>query len=180
MALDPGLLDGWPGEDASWAPWHALHLLGSLGAWENAASLMILAGRPNDWLSDRLPLVWGMIGLEVEPILSMLLSDPAVPTNRRILAAAGLRELAEEHTILEGKLVHGFSRTLQAAEPFDPELNARLVFILDELGLAAKARPTIEAAFEAGRVDTEYIMLEDLDWDGDDWDDDYEDDEDDE
>lgn len=180
MALDPGLLDGWPGEDASWAPWHALHLIGSLGTWENAASLMMLADRPNDWLSDRLPLVWSMMGLEVEPTLSMLLSDPAVPVNRRILAAAGLRELVEEYPILEGKLVHEFSRILQTAEPFDLELNARLVFILDDLGLAAKSRPAIEAAFEAGRVDTEYITLEDLDWDDDDWDDDYEDYEDDE
>jgi hypothetical protein len=30
MALDEGLLDGWPGEPSSWAPYHALNVLGYL------------------------------------------------------------------------------------------------------------------------------------------------------
>ncbi len=164
MALDPGLLDGWPGEAASWAPWHALHLLGALGAWESAASLLALQGRPNDWLSDRLPKVWADMGLQVEPILSMLLSDPAIFPKRRCLAAAGLQELAEEEPVLNGKLVRDFSQILQTPEPFDSGLNATLIFILDSMDLSPEARPAIEAAFAAGRVDTDFIRLEDMEW----------------
>ena len=42
MTLDEGLLGGWPGEPASWAPYYALHLLGRLQAHSYAGALLAL------------------------------------------------------------------------------------------------------------------------------------------
>jgi hypothetical protein len=62
LAADPGLLNGWPGEKASWAPYHALTLLGHLQDPGYAAGLLDLLLVENDWLSDRLPDIWAQMG----------------------------------------------------------------------------------------------------------------------
>ena len=69
MALDDGLLDGWPGEPASWAPHHAIHMLGQLQAHQEAGRLLTLLERENDWLSDLLAAVWARMGPQAEPPL---------------------------------------------------------------------------------------------------------------
>ncbi|MEW5871447.1 MAG: hypothetical protein AB1894_19395 [Chloroflexota bacterium] len=77
MALDAGLLNGWPGETASWAPYYALHLLGVLRAHEYAARLMALYQRADDWLADRLPDAWGRMGAAAAPALVGLVGRQA-------------------------------------------------------------------------------------------------------
>ncbi|NOH02861.1 MAG: hypothetical protein HND47_13335 [Chloroflexi bacterium] len=185
MALDPGLLHGWPSEPASWAPWHAIHALGNLQAWDSAPALAQLADMENDWLSDHLPHIWADMGREVEPALWMILENTSASAKGRGLAAEGLSNLAEENEAMENKVVHGFEKILQSAKSFDPTLNAYLIHFLREMEAVDEAMDAIDSAFEAGRVDLEIITPEDLDEDDDfydeeEWEDDEGDEEDDE
>ena len=124
MSLDPGLLDGWPGDSQSWAPWHALQLLGALEAWQSVPALAELSGRPNDLLSDLLPEVWARMGMAVEPVLWVMLEDTSAPLQRRGLAAEALTFLVEDEPLLSGKIAQEFGQIVQNAQPCDPTLNS--------------------------------------------------------
>jgi hypothetical protein len=176
MALDPGLLEGWPGENASWAPWHAAHLLGLLEAWESAPALAELADMQSDWLSDHLPHIWADMGAEVLPTLWMLAEDPNASTKLRGLAAEALFMLAEEDEAMTRLVAKGFEKILKRKAKFDPTLNAYLISFLQDLeGAVGQIEDAIADAFEEGRVDEDFITFEDVLGD----DEDFEDDEDD-
>ena len=165
MALDPGLLDGWPGDPQSWAPWHALHLLGALEAWQSAPALAALSGQPNDWLSDLLPIVWARMGMAVEPVLWVLLDDTNTTAQRRGLAAEALTFLVKDEPLLAGKIAQGFGQIVQKVQPCDPTLNAYLIHFTRGSGELERIRPIVESAFAAQRVDEEIITQEDLEED---------------
>ncbi len=164
MALDPGLLDGWPGENASWAPWHAVHILGLLGAWESAPALVELVDWEEDWLSDHLPHIWADMGSEVTPTLWMILEDKNASVKARTLAAQALFNLAEEDEAVTRLVTRGFEKILANETVFDPTLNAHLISFLNDLDeeLVAEAEDTIADAFDAGRVDEDIITFEDF------------------
>lgn len=179
MALDPGLLNGWVSETASWAPWHAIHALGNLRAWESAPALASLADLENDWLSDHLPHIWADMGTEVETSLWMILENTSASTKQRGLAAQSLRMLTEENEPIETRVIAGFEKILKNEKTFDPSLNAYLLYYLQEMEAIDEVRETAEIAFEQGRIDQDIFTPEDLDDDdnGYDFDDDgYEED----
>lgn len=161
MALNAGLLDGWPGETASWAPYYALQLLGDLRVQEQAANLIRLCEQESDWLSDLLPGVWARMGGEVEPALWKLLDDPFLTHETRGVAAAGLHALAETYPRQSKAIVQGMIARLDAPTALNPEVNAYLAFLLDEMG-AIGALPAIEAAFKQGRIALDIFSPEDL------------------
>jgi hypothetical protein len=162
MALDPGLLHGWPSEPASWAPWHAIHALGNLQAWESAPALAALADIENDWLSDHLPHIWADMGTEAEPALWMILENPSASAKERGLAAESLRMSAGENEAMEHKVVRGFQKILQNAVMFNATVNGYLINFLNTMDALEEVEETVNAAFEAGRVDPEVITPEDL------------------
>ncbi len=162
MALDPALLHGWPSEAASWAPWHAIHMLGALQAWESAPALAPLADIENDWLSDHLPHIWAEMGSEVEPSLWIILEDPSASAKQRGLAAESLTILAAEIEAMENKVVRGFQKILQNATNFNPTVNAYLVYFLTDMEALDEVKETVHAAFETGRIDLKIITPEDL------------------
>jgi hypothetical protein len=162
MALDPGLRNGWPSEKASWAPWHAIHALGNLQAWESAPALAELADLENDWLSDHLPHIWADMGLEVEPVLWMILETRSSSTQQRGLAAEGLFMMTDENEAMSDKAIHGFEKILRNTSHVDPTLNGYLVMFLNEMEISGKTRDAIYKAFEENRVDTSIISPEDL------------------
>jgi hypothetical protein len=173
MALDPGLLNGWPAESASWAPWHAIHILGELEAWESAPALAELADLENDWLSDHLPHIWADMGTEAEPVLWMILEDQHASAKRRGLAAKSLFMMTEENEALYHKVVKGFDKMLQNTTSFDPTLNGHLILFLNDMEALDEVYTTVFNAFEQNRVDLEIITPEDLeedDFDDDDFD----------
>lgn len=171
MALDPGLLDGWPAENASWAPWHAIHILGELQAWESAPALAELADKENDWLSDHLPHIWADMGNEAEPVLWMILEDKRASAKRRGLAAEALFMMTDENEALYHKLVRGFEMMLKDSTSFDATLNGYLIMFLNDMEALDGVDKTISEAFEQNRVDPEIITPGDLE------EDDFEDDE---
>lgn len=161
MALDEGLLSGWPGEPAAWAPYHALHLLGAMRSGEYAAPLLALARRENDWLSDGLPEVWAQMGESVIPALWAMIGNQEDVPEPRALAASGLQKLAQARPSLRAAVVQGFADRLAAPGPTNAILNAYLILILKKMD-AAEAGPAIRAAFERGAVDRRIIEQEDL------------------
>lgn len=173
MALDPGLLSGWPGESASWAPWHAIHLLGLLEAWEFAPALAQLADLEDDWLSDHLPHTWADMGFGAIPTLWMILEDKTASTKVRGLAAEALFMLTEDDEAMTGLVITGFGKILQKETDFDPRLNAYLIsFLMDMEGGVDALEDEIVDAFEDGRVDEDHVSFEDVFSDDDEEDDD--------
>lgn len=165
MALDPGLLSGWPSEKFSWAPWHAIHVLGNLHAWESAPALASLANLENDWLSDHLPHIWAEMGMEVEPTLWMILEDSSASTKQRGLTAESLYMMTNENEAMETKVINGFDKLLRSTKTFDRALNAHLIRFIREMGAVDELRETIDTAFEQNRVDQDIFTLEDLEED---------------
>lgn len=181
MALDTGLLNGWPSEKTSWAPWHAIHALGSLEAWESAPALAPLADLENDWLSDHLPHIWADMGWEVEPSLWMILETASASAKQRGLAAESLQMLSSDNEALEERVISGFEKILKNEKTFDPILNAYLLHCLAKMEVLEEVEDIALSAIENGRVDeeifTEDDLYADLDDDEDfDEDEDYEDD----
>lgn len=181
MALDPGLLNGWPSESASWAPWHAIHMLGELGAWESAPALAPLADLENDWLSDHLPHIWADMGREVEPSLWMILEDISASARQRGLAAQSLQMMTEDNEAMEDRVIAGFEKILKNEKTFDPTLNAYLLYYLKEMEVLDEVEETAKDAFLHERVDEnifteEELHEEDVDDEDDDFDEDLSDD----
>jgi len=165
MALDKGLLNGWPAEKASWAPWHAIHALGNLQAWESAPALASLADLENDWLSDHLPHIWAEMGLEVEPSLWMILENSSASEKQRGLAAQSLYMITEENEAMENKVIKGFEKVLGNAKNFNPTVNAYIIHFLNQMEAVEDVWETIELAFDEDRVDLDIITPEDLEAD---------------
>jgi hypothetical protein len=163
MVLDEGLLHGWPGEAPSWAPYHALHVLGYLRAHEVAGQLLALPDQKNDWLSDKLPTVWARMGPQAEPPLWEYLSNSQHAPPKRGLVLLGLATIAATHPARRSDIVGRFVRLLQRAPADDAEANAYIVYVLKRLE-AVEATQAISAAFAQGKVDTSIVAPYDIDF----------------
>jgi len=162
MALDKGLINGWPTEKASWAPWHAIHALGALQAWESAPALANLADLENDWLSDHLPHIWADMGMEVEPSLWMILENTSAAEKQRGLAAQSLHMMTEDNEAMENKVIKGYEKLLGNTKTYNPTVNAYMIHFLNEMEAVDEIWETIEAAFDEDRVDLQIITPDDL------------------
>jgi hypothetical protein len=161
MTLDKGLLNGWPGETSSWAPHHALHILGHLGAHQVAGQLLALLNRGNDWLSDRLPSIWAQMGPQVELLLWDYVNDQLNDAQKRSVALKGLELIAQLHPARRQDVSDGLTRRLQLSSAEDAEMNGYVVFVLNRMQ-ATEAGDAIVDAFELGKVDTRIVTLEDV------------------
>jgi hypothetical protein len=162
MTLDEGLLDGWPGEPASWAPYHALSILGCLRAHRVAGELRALLGRENDWLSDRLAVAWGRMGPQAEPPLWDYVENHGHDPGQRAVAMLGLRNIARAHPKQRGSIVRRLADLLHRAPAEDAEANAYIAWVLNSLE-AVEAGETVAEAFEQQKIDDSIIAPYDLD-----------------
>lgn len=175
MALDAGLINGWPGDPASWAPYHALQILGRLQAVQSAGKLLALLNIERDWLSDQLPDVWAQMGPQVEPLLWDYVQDRTRSVEQRSIVLAGLMMLVYAHSERRDSVVAGLIRLLRFSPAEDAEFNGYVIFVLNELN-ATEAHDVVLEAFEQDKVDATVIGKTDLDilpeWQEDDkWDD---------
>ncbi len=163
MALDDRLLQGWPGEAASWAPYHALHILGALGIHQVAGSLLALlhVDNDNDWLSDRLSVVWAQMGPQAEPILWDCLHDRTMDAEKRSVVLRGLELMTQLHPDRRLAVVGGLVRLLRSSGKEDAEINSYVVFILDRMQ-AIEATDAIVDAFEQDKVGTQIVYRDDV------------------
>jgi hypothetical protein len=162
IALDKDLLGGWPGAPSSWAPYHALNMLGYLRAHEIVGDLCVLLSREDDWLSDRLPVIWGRMGPQAEPPLWDCVENHGHDPRQRAMAMLGLRNIARAHPKQRRSIVRRLADLLSLAPAEDAEANAYTVWILDDLE-AVEARETVVEAFEQQKIDETIITPRDLD-----------------
>jgi hypothetical protein len=156
MATDPGLVNGWPGEKASWAPYHALILLGRLQDPGFADGLMALIPVEDDWLSDLLPGVWAQMGPAAAAPLWRRLEALAYGDDKLAVLVAGLLKIAQSHPDQSDTTVSKFINLLDAGTREHIDLNAYIAFALDELGDAAAA-PSIQKALDEDRVNERIV-----------------------
>lgn len=161
MIFDQGLFNGWPAESESWAPYHALHMLGHLQAHEHTGRLLALREQENDWLSDRLPTVWAQMGPQTEPPLWNYLDDRKNDPDDRMIVLLGLKEIAEVHARHRVDIIAGLTRRLQRSSAADAEMNGYVVFTLNRMQ-ATEAGDAIVEAFKQGKVDTNIMRLSDV------------------
>lgn len=161
IVFDKTLLNGWPGEPASWAPWHALHLLGVLHAFNSARHLADLYTLPNDWLSDCLPKVWAQMGAPVENVLWEILDDPKCKPEQRGLASSGLQKLIENKSIPRLPAIHSLAERLSPGGTDNAIVNAYIIFVLKNLN-AAEVKIAISTAFKKKLVDTKIMNKNDI------------------
>lgn len=162
MVLDPGLLEGWPGELSSWAPYHGLHLLGLLGADACASQLLALLDVGNDWLSDRLPTIWTQMGPGAEPPLWEYLNDRTKDGEQRAIALKGLISIAQTRPERRSDVVNRLVRILNRSPADEAPINGHIVRLLDEIQ-AVEAAESIARAFSQDRVDIGLIGPDQVD-----------------
>ena len=163
MVFDEGLLQGWPGEAASWAPGHALHMLGHIGAHEVAGRLFPLFDRENDWLSDRLAVVWSDMGPRAEPPLWEYLDDGGHDPENRGVVLQGLAAISVKHPDRREEIVGRMADLLRRAPAADKEASAYIVHVLADLR-AVELMDVIAESFEQGKVDTGIMDVYDVDF----------------
>jgi hypothetical protein len=156
----------WYEEDADetvecWANIHAIRTLGQLKAEEAIEPLLSLFdNEDDDWISDNLPKVYGMIGAKAIPVLSEYLANPENEMFARVSASASLEKIAANYPETRSECVAIISKELEKFTENDPEFNDFLVGTLIDLK-AVESAPLIEQAFAADCVE----ILMNGDWD---------------
>jgi hypothetical protein len=156
MATDAELHDADGDDPRVWAPLHAWRALGQLRA-ETAIEpllglLRYIDERQEDWITEELPVVFGLIGPAGIPALEAYAAGPNHGLYARMAAGGGLKEIGQAHPAARDECVAALARLLDAAEHNDEGFNGFL--IADLLALrAVEAAPVMEKAFAGGWVD---------------------------
>ncbi len=151
LALDEELREADSESLEVWAPTHAWRALGQLRAEAAVVPLLDMLGLDDDWSSEELPKVYGMIGpVAIDPLKAKL-GDLHSDEDARIGAAISLSNIAQTHPEARKRVVAILARQLELLED-KPSLNSIIVAELLVLK-AVEAAPAMEAAFAARRVD---------------------------
>ena len=161
LVLDEGLLSGWPAEPPSWAPLHALRLLGRLRAHQSAGRLLALMDREDDWLSDLLPSVWAEMGPQAAEPLWAYVRDRQHDPEQRGNVMIGLQRLAEKRRSYRREVVAGLSQLLDDAPGEDGTANAYIAHVLGNLR-AVEALPALRRAYDEDRINLGIVSWDDV------------------
>lgn len=161
MATDQELNWGDSDDLEVWAPVHAWRTLGLLRAEEAIEPLMCLFHELEelDWMSEELPIVYGMIGVKAIPALARYLADTSHGIYPRLNAAHCLERIG--NTIPAAReecvsiLTHQLDRFTEQALDFNALLIAHLINLK-----AVESISHIRRAFEEGYV--EYAVCGDI------------------
>lgn len=154
LATDPEL--HWADSESLevWSSLHAWRALGQLRAEEAIEPLLNLFHEleEDDWVGEELPRVYGMIGAEAIPALTVYLADTSRNSFTRISAAQALSEIAMSHAEAREACVAALTRQLEIFGKNDRELNGFLISYLVDMQ-AVEAAPLMQRVFAARRVD---------------------------
>ena len=164
LATDDDLLNGDSDTPEVWAPLHAIQIIGELRAAEAVGSLLPLIRVNDDWISEKLPEVFGKIGEPALAPMCDLLRDRTQDVYARSRAASTLKEIAENHPELRQTAVAALVAQLQPGETQSPDDETLNGFVITELvDLKAKdALPAIRRAYEEDRVDESVTDWDDV------------------
>jgi hypothetical protein len=115
----------------------------------------------DDWLSDRLPDIWGQMGPEAALPLWEMVEKRAYSDKKLGILVAGLLKIAQTDASQGTLIGRRFIDLLNGSPAKHADLNAYLVYALDELG-DKTAVPAIRAAFNQNRVNRDVIGPESI------------------
>jgi Protein of unknown function (DUF1186) len=154
MATDEEL--NWADSDSLevWAPIHAWRALGQLHAEAAIEPLLSLFEmlEDNDWVTEELPDVFGMIGRAALPALAAYIADTSYDEWARINAITGIEKIGTRWPETRSECVALLTDQLELFTENEPEVNGFLILSLVELQ-AKEAAPLMERAFAAKCVD---------------------------
>ncbi|MBM3135646.1 MAG: DUF1186 domain-containing protein [Chloroflexi bacterium] len=168
MALDDDLNQRYEDDPAVWAPLHALHILGVVGAAEAAGPLIACLDWDDDWTSETITDVYAGIGPAAIPFLQKYLEDSTHDTYGRAKASGSLAAIAEAHPEVQKDIVAYLAAFLDrpAADASADEETMTSFVICDLCDLGDRsAYPAIKRAFDENRVDAQIAGLEDVEAD---------------
>ncbi len=137
-----------------WAPIHAWRALGQLHAETAIEPLLSLFEtlEDNDWVTEELPDVFGMIGRAALPALTAYIANITYDEWARINAIAAVEKIGSRWPETRSECVALLMDQLELFTENEPEVNGFLILSLVELQ-AKEAAPLMERAFAAKRVD---------------------------
>ena len=137
-----------------WAPLHAWRALGQLRTEDAIEPLLYLLDEyeEEDWISEELPVVYGMIGAPALPALANFLADDSHGLHPRITAAHSVEQIGTANPEVRNEAIAVLIEQLKQFAVNDPELNGFLVNYLVDLQ-ATGAMGTIRRAFQQDGVD---------------------------
>lgn len=154
-------------DDTSWAPFHAVRLLGEMRAPAAVEPLRSIFQSEYDALEETTQAALGRIGEPAFEPLRALLFDRSQDMIARSRAANGLKQIAQQHPQLRDAVIHTLLARLDPSEsqaPEDETLNGMIVS--DLLDLEAHkdehVEATIRRAFDEERVDRRIVGPESL------------------
>ncbi len=130
--------------------WRSLGQLKSLAAAEPL--LTLLGDEGDDWVTDEIPYVYGMIGAAAIPALASYLGKSSKPSWGRMTTISCLRAIAEANPEAQSDCIAAMVNQLNDARRNAPEINGLLIAELVELK-AVDTAGAIEQAYATGNVD---------------------------
>lgn len=154
---------GGPGD--GWAPYHVIHILPLIKTKE-ALELLLETTRDkldllDGWITESIPNLLGAFGESAIERLKEWVLDEKLDLYIRGSIATALNVISHQHPDRKGEIIAFLLKLLDDTN--DPTLAA---FLVDEL-LSFKDPnflPHVQKAFEDGRIDTEVISQDDIDW----------------
>ncbi len=153
LATDPAIANAPSDRIEVWSAVHAWRSLAQLQAPAAAEPLLSLLGNEaDDWITEEMPWVYGLIGPSTIPILAQYLQSAAQNLWGRMTSVSCLRAIAEEHAEGREEAITVLITQLKSHHQNGEELNGLLITELIELK-ATEAAPIIEQAYRSGEVD---------------------------
>ena len=152
MATDKELLWGNSDNSATWAPIHAWRTLGQLQAEAAVIPLMSLLSEDDDWITEELPAVYGLIGVKAISALAEYLGNKSHGVYPRINAASSLERIGNIYPEARLACILALAHQLENFDHNDPELNGFLITYLVDLK-AIESLSTIKQAYNKNCVD---------------------------
>jgi hypothetical protein len=152
MATDKELLWDNSGNLESWAPIHAWRTLGQLQAEAAIMPLMSLFSEDDDWITEELPMVYGLIGVKAIPALAEYLEDKSHGVYPRISAAYSLERIGNAYPEARIACILALTQQLEKFAYNDQQLNGLLISYLTDLK-AIESLATIKQAYNEDCVD---------------------------
>lgn len=153
MVIDPHFDELDQDDPAVWAPLHALRALGQLRNPSAIAPLITLfSNELDDYMSETLPVVLGMIGGAAIAPLEDALQNESIPEWSRVRIIGSFEEIAKAHPGDCPACVAVLTQHLEHYATNTEVINSTLVDTLAELQ-ATEAAPLIETVFSEADLD---------------------------
>jgi hypothetical protein len=153
MATDKELFGGDSKDNPMiWAPIHAWRTLAQLQAKAAITPLMSLFTEDDDWITEELPVVYGLIGIKAIPTLAEYLGNQSHGVYPRVSAVYSLERIGNTYPEARIACVLALTRQLEKFVHNDPELNGFLISYLVDLK-AIESLPIIKQAYNEDCVD---------------------------